>query len=214
MRKLLNFNRFAALNEPTLDYGFQRLQKLIPRHPGDPERLPKEIILKRAAELAEALYNMPRGPQQLALVPSRSPTHHLNHAAAHYAASYPTQLDGQYSVYCCVDNIPNVIDIVYFLCRLCEKWSKFKHFTSRLCIHWSNAAHCKRFRISDTKWIPQYRASFTQFSERSIKWTNNDYFLSIISLFCDWLLCLSVYWNEQYNTIRWHESICRLATNL
>ncbi|CAG14852.1 unnamed protein product, partial [Tetraodon nigroviridis] len=29
------------LNEPTIDYGFQRLQKVIPRHPGDPERLPK-----------------------------------------------------------------------------------------------------------------------------------------------------------------------------
>lgn len=32
---------FPALNEPTIDYGFQRLQKLIPRHPGDPEKLPK-----------------------------------------------------------------------------------------------------------------------------------------------------------------------------
>lgn len=30
-----------ALNEPTIDYGFQRLQKVIPRHPGDPERLAK-----------------------------------------------------------------------------------------------------------------------------------------------------------------------------
>lgn len=49
-----------ALTEPTIDYGFQRLQKLIPRHPGDPEKLPKEIILKRAADLAEALYSMPR----------------------------------------------------------------------------------------------------------------------------------------------------------
>lgn len=50
----------AALNEPTIDYGFQRLQKLIPRHPGDPEKLQKEIILKRAADLVEALYSMPR----------------------------------------------------------------------------------------------------------------------------------------------------------
>lgn len=33
----------AALNEPTIDYGFQRLQKVIPRHPGDPERLPKVV---------------------------------------------------------------------------------------------------------------------------------------------------------------------------
>ena len=28
----------------------------MPRHPGDPEKLPKEIVLKRAADLAEALY--------------------------------------------------------------------------------------------------------------------------------------------------------------
>uniref|UniRef100_A0A336MWD5 CSON007009 protein n=1 Tax=Culicoides sonorensis TaxID=179676 RepID=A0A336MWD5_CULSO len=54
--------KYDALNEPTIDYGFQRLQKLIPRHPGDPEKLPKEIILKRAADLAEALYSMPRSP--------------------------------------------------------------------------------------------------------------------------------------------------------
>lgn len=57
-----NFYLLLALNEPTIDYGFQRLQKLIPRHPGDPEKLPKEIILKRAADLAEALYSMPRSP--------------------------------------------------------------------------------------------------------------------------------------------------------
>lgn len=38
------------------------MQKLIPRHPGDPEKLPKEIILKRAADIAEALYSMPRSP--------------------------------------------------------------------------------------------------------------------------------------------------------
>lgn len=54
------FLNISALNEPTIDYGFQRLQKLIPRHPGDPEKLQKEIILKRAADLVEALYSMPR----------------------------------------------------------------------------------------------------------------------------------------------------------
>ena len=48
------------MSEPTIDYGFQRLGKLVPRHPGDPEKLPKEIVLKRAADLAEALYAMPR----------------------------------------------------------------------------------------------------------------------------------------------------------
>jgi len=31
----------VALTEPNIDYGFQRLMKLVPRHPGDPERLPK-----------------------------------------------------------------------------------------------------------------------------------------------------------------------------
>ena len=30
-----------ALNEPTIDYGFQRLLKIIPKHLGDPDRLPK-----------------------------------------------------------------------------------------------------------------------------------------------------------------------------
>ncbi|XP_037787553.1 transcription factor collier-like isoform X1 [Penaeus monodon] len=63
---------YVSLTEPTIDYGFQRLQKLIPRHPGDPEKLPKEIILKRAADLAEALYSMPRN-NQLALPAPRSP---------------------------------------------------------------------------------------------------------------------------------------------
>uniref|UniRef100_A0A8C6T8N9 EBF transcription factor 1a n=1 Tax=Neogobius melanostomus TaxID=47308 RepID=A0A8C6T8N9_9GOBI len=73
---------YTALNEPTIDYGFQRLQKVIPRHPGDQERLPKvlsvfcffslsfchcqEMILKRAADIAEALYTtVPRGHNQL-----------------------------------------------------------------------------------------------------------------------------------------------------
>uniref|UniRef100_T1IIY7 IPT/TIG domain-containing protein n=1 Tax=Strigamia maritima TaxID=126957 RepID=T1IIY7_STRMM len=69
----------SALTEPTIDYGFQRLQKLVPRHPGDPERLPKEIILKRAADLAEALYSMPRN-NQLALTTPRSPA--MNNSTA------------------------------------------------------------------------------------------------------------------------------------
>ncbi|CAN7999847.1 unnamed protein product [Ixodes pacificus] len=73
----------AALNEPTIDYGFQRLAKLIPRHPGDPEKLPKEIILKRAADLAEALYSMPR-QNQLALQGPRSPV--LNSGSAGFNA--------------------------------------------------------------------------------------------------------------------------------
>ncbi|XP_061690105.1 transcription factor COE3-like isoform X2 [Syngnathoides biaculeatus] len=58
---------YTALNEPTIDYGFQRLQKVIPRHPGDPERLPKEVLLKRAADLVEALYGMPHNNQDAIL---------------------------------------------------------------------------------------------------------------------------------------------------
>ena len=37
----------------------------MPRHPGDPEKLPKEIVLKRAADLAEALYRSPPVPQNM-----------------------------------------------------------------------------------------------------------------------------------------------------
>lgn len=37
----VSFHLLSALNEPTIDYGFQRLQKVIPRHPGDPEKLAK-----------------------------------------------------------------------------------------------------------------------------------------------------------------------------
>ncbi|XP_073783380.1 methylated-DNA--protein-cysteine methyltransferase isoform X4 [Danio rerio] len=54
---------YTALNEPTIDYGFQRLQKVIPHHPGDVERLPKEVLLKRAADLIETFYGAPQNNQ-------------------------------------------------------------------------------------------------------------------------------------------------------
>ncbi|PVD30923.1 hypothetical protein C0Q70_10198 [Pomacea canaliculata] len=81
---------YTALTEPTIDYGFQRLMKLVPRHPGDPERLPKEIILKRAADLAEALYSMPRNPNQLPLPAPRSPA--MNNTSMGGFNAYPSQL--------------------------------------------------------------------------------------------------------------------------
>ncbi|XP_076437775.1 transcription factor collier-like [Babylonia areolata] len=81
---------YTALTEPTIDYGFQRLMKLVPRHPGDPERLPKEIILKRAADLAEALYSMPRNPNQLSLPTPRSPA--MNNSSMGGFNAYPSQL--------------------------------------------------------------------------------------------------------------------------
>ena len=47
----------------------------MPRHPGDPEKLPKEIVLKRAADLAEALYSMqPARNNQLAALSVASTT--------------------------------------------------------------------------------------------------------------------------------------------
>ena len=42
---------------------------------GDPEKLPKEIVLKRAADLAEALYSMPRNNQLGSLASPRYMAH-------------------------------------------------------------------------------------------------------------------------------------------
>ncbi|XP_028821168.1 transcription factor COE2 isoform X2 [Denticeps clupeoides] len=100
---------YTALNEPTIDYGFQRLQKVIPRHPGDPDKLAKEMLLKRAADLvealygnthsnqdallkraadiAEALYTVPRPHSQLQALPP-SPAH----GSVMGISSYPPQL--------------------------------------------------------------------------------------------------------------------------
>ncbi|CAD5113139.1 DgyrCDS2329 [Dimorphilus gyrociliatus] len=72
---------YVGMNEPTIDYGFQRLTKLVPRHPNDPERLPKEVVLKRAADLAEALYSMPTQSAAAAAAaqyPNLAPARHSN----------------------------------------------------------------------------------------------------------------------------------------
>ena len=66
---------FLALGNASIDYGFARLGKLVPRHPGDPERLSKETVLKRAADLAEAIYAVPTAPHR-GIEYSRYP--HLN----------------------------------------------------------------------------------------------------------------------------------------
>ncbi|XP_015789518.1 transcription factor collier [Tetranychus urticae] len=79
---------YISINEPTIDQGFQRLAKLVPRHPGDLDKLPKEIILRRAADLAEVFYSMPRNTSQLSSLPGpRSPASALNNAAAAAAMS-------------------------------------------------------------------------------------------------------------------------------
>jgi len=32
---------FKALNDPSIDSSFQRLNRMLPRHPNDPEKVPK-----------------------------------------------------------------------------------------------------------------------------------------------------------------------------
>uniref|UniRef100_A0A0R3TYZ0 IPT/TIG domain-containing protein n=1 Tax=Rodentolepis nana TaxID=102285 RepID=A0A0R3TYZ0_RODNA len=78
---------YTSLNDPTIEYGFQRLRKIIPRHPGDPERLPREIILKRAADLAEALYSMPS--RAAAVAAAAAATHHVTSGMVHPSQTGP-----------------------------------------------------------------------------------------------------------------------------
>ncbi|XP_048459743.1 transcription factor COE1-A [Rhincodon typus] len=59
---------YTGEESPTVVYIFQRAFKLLsPRHPSDPEKLPREVILKRAADLVEALYGMPHNNQEIIL---------------------------------------------------------------------------------------------------------------------------------------------------
>jgi len=50
---------YLAQTSPSIESAFERLASLVPRHVGDPEVLKKEVILKRAADLTEAIYSMP-----------------------------------------------------------------------------------------------------------------------------------------------------------
>jgi hypothetical protein len=84
-------HRYTALNEPTIDYGFQRLQKSLPRHPGDPERLPKEIVLKRAADITEALAGVP-------------PIHSARSPSSQAQAAANTAVAAAYTAYTGLDN--------------------------------------------------------------------------------------------------------------
>ncbi|XP_052001192.1 transcription factor COE1 [Xyrauchen texanus] len=58
---------YTALNEPSIDYGFQRLQKVIPCHAGDVDKLPKEVLLQRAADLIEMFYGTPHNKVNMIL---------------------------------------------------------------------------------------------------------------------------------------------------
>ncbi|XP_076799673.1 transcription factor COE1-like [Clavelina lepadiformis] len=101
---------FLALNDATLDPGFQRLLKTVPRYEGDPDRLSKEVVLKRAADFMEASftwqYNAHRQispPGSVAPPPSHLTTHpgdtgsFVPHSAAVAAVAingYATQFEG------------------------------------------------------------------------------------------------------------------------
>jgi len=50
---------YISPSQPCLEYGFSRLARVVPRYPGDPPRLDKEVVLERAAEQAETFYSFP-----------------------------------------------------------------------------------------------------------------------------------------------------------
>jgi len=56
--KCSNPGKFTYLAQclPSLDYEIARLARLVPRLQGDPARLPRELILRRAAEMVEAIF--------------------------------------------------------------------------------------------------------------------------------------------------------------
>ena len=115
---ILSSNPQAAVNDPNLDQGFQRLSKLIPGHPGDPEKLPKvriprinrskthrmkfqEIVLKRAVDLVEAMYSMPRSAAQFAHIsaPRSSQAAALTNAMTGFANAYAASTGQLYSTH-------------------------------------------------------------------------------------------------------------------
>ena len=56
-----------AISEPTIDHGFQRLMKLVPRHPGDPERLPKVTSTPPTFSRFQFVSNLPAAVQLVRL---------------------------------------------------------------------------------------------------------------------------------------------------
>jgi len=50
---------YTASAQHSLDYGLARLARLVPRYTGDPPRLAREMVLERAALVAETFYSLP-----------------------------------------------------------------------------------------------------------------------------------------------------------
>lgn len=80
---------YTAMSESSIEYGYQRLQKVVTRYPGDPERLNKDILLKRAADLLEQWYSMSGNPHHFAL--PTPPSEHDGEAS--YNNSYVNNFD-------------------------------------------------------------------------------------------------------------------------
>ena len=95
------FNYTAGGSEATsVEFGLQRLQKVVTRYPGDPERLARDTVVKRAADLLEQWYSMSGSPHHFAL-----PTPPSDHdGEASYANSYANNFDREFfeSVSFCV----------------------------------------------------------------------------------------------------------------
>lgn len=76
------------------------MSKLIPGHPGDPEKLPKELILKRAVDLVEAMYSMPRSAAQFAAISApRSQASVLSNAMTGFANAYAASTGQLYTTH-------------------------------------------------------------------------------------------------------------------
>lgn len=74
------------MQDPTIDYSLQRLSKMIPKHADDPDRLSKETILKRTADLLEQCYTMSGNPHHFAL--PTPPSDHENDSGMFRLSSF------------------------------------------------------------------------------------------------------------------------------
>ena len=88
---------FKAISESSIEFSYQRLQKVVSRYPGDPDRLPKETLVKRAADLLEQWYSMSGNPHHFAL--PTPPSDHDGEAAYNngYSATFDAYSRGQSS---------------------------------------------------------------------------------------------------------------------
>jgi len=50
---------YISPSQPGMEQGFSRLARVVPRYQGDPARLDREVVLERAAQVAEAFYSLP-----------------------------------------------------------------------------------------------------------------------------------------------------------